>query len=57
MPAGDMAATIILAVVFFLLGVLVSWPEDWAWYQEVLTRMLFLSVTGACIVYMFAKRQ
>ena len=56
MGAGDIAAAIILAVVFFLLGVLVSWPEEWAWYQEVLTRMLFLSVPSAIIAYMFAKR-
>ena len=53
MATANTWATIIVGVVFLLLGVFVRWPDTRVWYQVAMARALMFSISAGSLIYLY----
>ncbi len=55
MTLRDRVAAISIGVAFFLMAILVPWPDYWHWGQELLARFLLLSISFGSFSYLIVN--
>lgn len=56
MALSEKAAVIIIGITFLLMAVFVPWPESWTWYEELMARLLVLTISVGSFAYLAVNR-